>query len=425
MKRDTGKQMNRSLKQTLTMFALPVLLLIGIRGIQAQDGPGPLLFRSNADQFYVQALDIMENGGDPTQNFLDALGYYFRYLEADTTTARIDSVKVYEKVADSYRHMEDWEKAVGYYQWLIDNGGEDSYLAGNVLFAGYGTWQLQGLEAALPYYARYIELEPSDTPQQLALAGMYLSTSQFDKAADHYLVLLAADPTNQDVVNALNNLRIRLTPRFEAITLALVEHEPGTPKYLLDLGQHYYGRGDLQRSIEYGQRYLAMEPDDITGWELVGDAHKRTGNQAEALNAYRQILRLDARNLRALTEMTGIYVDQGNINQAITQAKRALAVDPDDAGANAVMGDAAQQWGMRRLQAEHPERELTKMPFNYKEFFQKVVCERYYAKARRDSHWRNHAIEQINYLMQFFPEASDRFMAPPAERVTIEFPPPA
>jgi tetratricopeptide (TPR) repeat protein len=424
MKRVTEYLMNRSPRNHLAALVLPVLVLAAATGVRAQNGPPPLLLRSSADLNYAQAKDIQQNGGDSTQNFRDAIDYYLQYLAADTSIAFADTVSIYEKMADSYYQLEEWDNALTYYQWLIDRDPDQSYLSGYLLFAGYAVWQTKGPESALPYYARYVELEPTDLPQRLALAGMYLNASDWEKAADHYLVALEADPANQDVVNTLNNLRLRLRHRYEPITLALVEFQPANPKYLLDLGQFHYEAGNLAKTIEFDRRYLQAKPDDIAAWELIGDAYKRTGDIAQAMNAYRQILRLDAGNIRAYCELTAIYVDQGNIDQAITEAKRALAIDPENAQANYVMGEAGVKWGMRKLEADHPGRELTKMPFNFKELF-KSIATNYFEKARKDPRWRNFAIEQINYLTQFYPNPEDRFMAPPAERVPIVFPPPA
>jgi tetratricopeptide (TPR) repeat protein len=268
-----------------------------------------------------------------------------------------------------------------------------------------------------------MELEPTDLPQRIVLAGMYLVLSDWEKATDHYLMALEADPANQEVVNRLNDLRLRLRPRYEQITLALVQFQPDNPKYLLDLGQFYYEGGNLAKTIEFDQRYLEAKPDDIAAWELIGDAYKRTGAIPQAMDAYRQILRLDSNNVRAYSELAAIYVDQGNIDQAIAEAKRALAIDAESAQANYVMGEAAVKWGMRKLETDHPGRELTKMPYNFKELF-KNIATNYFEKARKEPHWRNFAIEQINYLNQFYPNPEDRFMAPPAERDTIVFPPP-
>jgi tetratricopeptide (TPR) repeat protein len=190
------------------------------------------------------------------------------------------------------------------------------------------------------------------------------------------------------------------------------------------MGQYHYEGGNLPKAIEYFQRYLQARHDDIAAWELIGDAYKRTSDIPKAMEAFRQIQRLDANNVRAYCEVAAIFVDQNNIDQALAEAKRALAIDPESAQANYVMGETAVKWGMRKLEADHPGRDLTKMPFNFKELF-KSIGTGYFEKARKDPRWRNFAIEQINYLSQFYPESSDRFMAPPAERVTIVFPPPA
>ncbi|MCK4772088.1 MAG: tetratricopeptide repeat protein, partial [Candidatus Latescibacteria bacterium] len=170
-------------------------------------------------------------------------------------------------------------------------------------------------------------------------------------------------------------------------------------------------------------QYLEKQPDDIAAWKLLGDEYKRLGRWDNALEAYRKILAIDSRDIQARCDMASVYLEQRKIDEAIREAGRALAIDSENAYANAMMGDAGQQWAMREYERRYPGREVEKMMFDFKTLMKKLADD-YYEKAKRDPQWRTHAQNHINYLAQFFPQAQDRFMWPREKDHIIPFPPP-
>ena len=286
-------------------------------------------------------------------------------------------------------------------------------------------YQISGMTAAVPFYESYVELEPDDLAQREYLIRMLMAQGDHQKATDHAMTYLEKNPQNDGVVDNLLNLRSRLQPRWLEITTALVEKRPDTPKYLLDMAQYHYDRVENPQTLEFARRYTQAQPEDLTGWMLLGDANKRMGQHQQAQQAFDRILRIEPNNVRAHTDKAATYMEQGQLERAWRSAGTALRLDPENAYANAVMGDAAYRHLMQKLNTEKPGTDLDKMPFNYREYIKDIVVERYYNKARNDPQWRDYANNQINYLSQFFPQPQDRFMAPPEDRVKIEFPPPA
>jgi tetratricopeptide (TPR) repeat protein len=399
-----------------------------------QEGPPPELLLSNAMNYWISADDKKKTGGDPENDYRAAIHEFFRYLDAKQDAAFEDTVRVYNKLANSYNALAEigagnnatalWDSCLTYYQWLIDRNPETEYLAGNYLFAGYATWQTQGLDAAVPYYAKYVELEPDDLPQREFLIRSYVSQGNLEEACNHALVYLEKDASNQDNVGTLNTLRGRMPHRWEEITLKLVELRPDTPIYLLDMARHNYEMGNNEQTVNYASQFVALEAGNIDGWKFLGDAHKRLGNYREALQAFDRILAIDSRDMRAHADKASVYLEQNNLPRAWRSAGSALRIDSDYGYANAVMGDAAYRWIMQEFNEKYPGRELERLPYNMKKFIKDVVVDVYYEKAQQDPEWRNYATGQINYLTQFYPQPQDNFMAPPEEKVEIVFPPP-
>jgi tetratricopeptide (TPR) repeat protein len=430
------------------LFLAVAVLFAGNSGVLAQQveeqaveqsGPPPELLLSNANNLWITAEDKKTNqAGDPTRDYQESIHYFFLYMSTLEELSRElsfdDSVRVYSKLASAYRGIAEvgtvdyvkaaWDTSLSYYQWLIDRNPEREYLAGNYLWAGYATWQVNGLTPAIPYYEKYVELEPDDLPQREFLIRTFMSTGDLAKATDHALVYMEKNPANADIVGFLVQLRSRLSMRWLEITNRLVELQPDTPIFLLDMARHYYEQVDYATTIDYAQRYLAMRADDIGGWKLLGDANKQLGHHRAALAAFDEILKLDPRDVRAHADKATVYLNMGNIDSSWRSARTALRYDGDFGQANAIMGDAAYRWLMQKLEQEHPGRELDKLPWNYKYFIEKTICGEFYEAARKDPLWREYAVGQINYLMQYFPQPQDNFMSPPEEKVPIVFPPP-
>ena len=401
---------------------------------QQEQDPHPMLMLSNADNFYRIAKDkVQTQTGDPTTDFNEAISYFHKYLEADTSIALGDSASVYSMIADSYYTLSEWaessgttpvwEDALQYYEWLIEREPPREDLAYNHFRVAWIKSRLKGWNAGTPHLEKYVELRPEDLPNRVWTARIYLSIMNNDRALDHFLIYLEANPANEEVVTEILNLRNRLTMRYEEITLKLIEHLPGTPKYLLDISQHYLGRAQFDEGRDYLLQYLEKQPDDIAAWKLLGDEYKRLGQWDNALEAYRKILAIDSRDIQARCDMASVYLEQRKIDEAIREAGRALAIDSENAYANAMMGDAGQQWAMREYERRYPAREVEKMMFDFKTLMKKLADD-YYEKAKRDPQWRTHAQNQINYLAQFFPQAQDRFMWPREKDYIIPFPPP-
>ena len=399
-------------------FSLPVL--------RTQEGPPPRLLLDSARNHYTLATYNRENAaGDPTADYSEAIGYYLRYLEVAPELTPEDTTAIYEKVGECHFFLSEYEACLPYFSWALDRGTDNAYLAGDNLFAGYAVWQIRGLDDAVPYYARYVELMPDDYPQRRVLAGMYRGQKSWDEAADHYLILLAVYPDDDDIIGALLNIRLKLPARFEEISLQLVEYRSDTPLYLLELGRYYTDRMRFEEAVEYLHHYLEARPGDIDGWEALAAVYRRTGEIEEAIDALRRIVDIEPESVSPRATMGEILIEQGRLAEAIDETGRALALETEDPFANKVMGDIAREWILNRHRAEHPGEAIENMRYNLKRFVQEIVVERYFEKARRDPRWRSYCENQIAWLSAFFPGPADRHMARPEDRELIVFPPPS
>ncbi len=402
-----------------------VTLIASTASAVGQEPTRPEILLNNADQYYVIATDKKMRGEeDPTADYREAARYYARYLVADPGIPLVDSARVYFNLADSYMALADYEQASQCLNWLIDRSPENVDLPTCYAMLGFTTWNIRGIEEALPYYLRYVEARPGDAVQRKPLALGLVSLGRIEEALPHLLALLANGPEDEDIVRSLLHVREKLPGDFEAITLGLIKARPETPIYILDLGISYMEQVKLPEAVDSLNRYLELRPEDVAGWEQLAEACRRLGDTERAMVALRRIIEIENEHIPARCAISALYLEEGLVDEAVMEATAALELDSDDSYANAVMGDAAQAWAMRLLREEYPNRSLENMPVNIRLLLQKTVCDIYYARALASGEWRKHAEAQIQYLSQFFATSADIFMEKGKARTPITFPPP-
>ncbi len=303
-------------------------------------------------------------------------------------------------------------------------GEEPSY---NNFQAGWATVKLEGYPSAMPYFEKYLELRPEDLNNFMWIGRIYLSLSNNNRACDLFLHVMESDPEFADGVGPARteilNLRSRLTLRYEEITLKLIEFFPDTPQYLMDMSRFKFDQARFDEGLDYLNQYLSVRTDDLFALSMLGSEHLRRGNWDEAVSAYRRILEIEPRRIDTICDIADVYYQQQRIDDAIREAKRALAIDADHPYANRVMGDAAVPWALNKFAEMYPDRELEKMLYDFR-MLMKRIADEYYEKAKADPQHRSRANSQISYLSQFFPQANDRFMWDPDKDYIIPFPPP-
>ena len=74
---------------------------------------------------------------------------------------------------------------------------------------------------------------------------------------------------------------------------------------LLQGGRQALGQGDLQSGIGFLQEYVQRDSSGVSAYLDLGKAYWRSGQQGEALNAFRRVLELQPGNQEALRFLLG------------------------------------------------------------------------------------------------------------------------
>jgi len=115
--------------------------------------------------------------------------------------------------------------------------------------------------------------------------------------------------------------------------------------------------GTLERAEEQYRAALALQPTEVSALLGLGDVQLRGRNPRSAIETYRRVIGLDARNPDGYARLGEAYVHVGELGLALAEWERALAFRPDDEWlrrrVEEVRREAKVQRGYRARDSQH------------------------------------------------------------------------
>ncbi len=181
-------------------------------------------------------------------------------------------------------------------------------------------------------------------------------------AADHAEPAVAGGAAWRRRAAALSGL-VLLPAGATALYLAI--GSPGVPSLAESSLRAAEEHNAIQAMVSRVESYLATNPDDSRGWEVVAPVYMRLGRFQDAIKARRNVLRLLGANAGREADLGEALTGAANgvvTAEAKAAFERALQHDKDDVRARYFMGLAAEQDGRtgeaaavwRKLLAEAP-----------------------------------------------------------------------
>lgn len=144
------------------------------------------------------------------------------------------------------------------------------------------------------FWAREVQIDPTDAEANLGMAQALRAMGQFDDAADAAQRILVSQPGNLDAL--LEMARIRIAQ-----------------------GKGFY-------AIEPARQAQAIAPRDWRPLSLLGVAYEQAERDPEALAAYRQALSLAPNEPAVLTNLAMYWAGHGDLPQAEALLRKAVAL---------------------------------------------------------------------------------------------------
>lgn len=161
---------------------------------------------------------------------------------------------------------------------------------------------------AIDYYKQAIKADPSASYIAEELAEFYVQAGQLERAMQEANDLLKANPDN-------NNAR--------KILARIYTRQIGDP----DQGR--YDAAMLKNAIDQYEKITQSDPKDGESLSMLARLYRVAKNDAAAEKAYRAVLQQDPNDDEALNGLAMIYVDRGDVPNAITMLEQAVDKNPD------------------------------------------------------------------------------------------------
>jgi tetratricopeptide (TPR) repeat protein len=114
---------------------------------------------------------------------------------------------------------------------------------------------------------------------------------------------LSGSENSEEPLPPDHNIALPLDPERIALLMAVVEEDPQNGDALFELGERFFLANEWELSIEWFNRLLEADPDDVYGWRAhawtdIGTSHFNLGRPQEAKEAWLTALEIDPNDVQ-------------------------------------------------------------------------------------------------------------------------------
>jgi tetratricopeptide (TPR) repeat protein len=225
------------------------------------------------ESLFGAGRDALQRGA-----FTEAVGHFVEYVNLRPT-----DVAGYLNAGRAYIGTLDWSSALANlreaYQLAPTDGSVLSTLTESLFGAGRDALQRGAFSDAIGHFVEYVKLRPADAAGYLNAGRAYIGNKSWLEAGRVLAegVGRAADP-------------------------AARKEFAGT---LLDGGRQALNLGDPKGAVSLLREYVKLEPADVNAYLNLGKAYLNSGENLEALGAFRKVLELSPQNEEARRFLLG------------------------------------------------------------------------------------------------------------------------
>jgi len=317
----------------------------------------------NDPDVFVKLYDVASRAG--TQD--EVLTYLKKLL-----LLKPDDAKGQKTLGDMLYEKKDNTGAINAYRTALKNDPKMTSVykryAALVMTMGDDAEKVKALEGA-------ISVNEADAGMYATLAGIYKKQNQLVKAIDLYNKASKADPRNMDLLSDLAECQMKngnladATLTFEQV----VAVNPSASKEYKDLGNLYAKQNKMDQAVKAYKRYLEKNSTDDAIAKVVGeyaykaknypealkyfgmvssadskqpaflqmyaDAAYQSKDNPKALRVYQELVTLTPKDPVVFQRLYEISMKAGASEQALVNLKKYAEIKPDDADAQAKLGD--------------------------------------------------------------------------------------
>jgi len=198
---------------------------------------------------------------------------------------------------------------------------------------------MQGrLAEALETLERAAELEPGSASIRMKKAKVLTGLGQDDDATREFEESFKLTPHREDLVRGLNLQRMGNVREAEQVFRDVLLRDPTNVdalRLMAGVAMRAKQWGDAEMLLE---RALELAPDYYQGWMDIGMARQEQDKTDAAIEAYRNVMRLEPHKPNGYTSAGTIYAMIGEHDEAMNLLEKAVEIDPGNFGALSGMG---------------------------------------------------------------------------------------
>ncbi|MBI5182115.1 MAG: tetratricopeptide repeat protein, partial [Nitrospirae bacterium] len=229
-------------------------------------------------------------------------------------------------LGDAFLKMGITEEAIDFYKKSIGAEPEYSIAYNNLGFAYFE----KGLyKEALSEYKKAIELNPKDPLFYNNLGNLYASMKRYDDAIAEYKKALAIEPEDTKTYNNLGVVYAQQGKFNEAEAevrkaLAIDPENTLTKRTLQDI----LNRGRIVVETESPLDKKGGKPAQIAAYNELGNRYKQKGMYDDAITSYKKALEVNPKDAGSHYNLGLAYVKKEMYKEAVLETENALKLDP-------------------------------------------------------------------------------------------------
>ena len=255
-----------------------------------------------------------------------------------------------------------WKEARGYVEkaLALDPDVPDGHFV-----HGIALWRLGELDLA----AKELEAARSAGPNsrlEVALGAVRFEKGDLDGASTLLGGVLKAEPGNPEAnywMARVNHKKAEYSLALESIRAA-IDRAPTRALYHYELGLILRDSGKTPEAVEAWKQAVKLDPAYADAWEAMGQAHLDAGRIKDAVAAFEAALKADPTRARVLGSIGDAHFQAGKWSLAIASYQAALKADPGLTGLYYRLGRANSEMGQYDKAIAFYQRALSASPDN-------------------------------------------------------------
>jgi tetratricopeptide (TPR) repeat protein len=278
-------------------------------------------------------------------------------IDLEKTASDYDAYQKIMKKAQAALDKGDSAGAVKLYKDLTGTDPDDVQARFHL---GVALTKAKRYDEAIHELMRASELDPSWRKVKTRLGDIYYRQGSYYEAIDQYLLALDEDPKDKEAHLGLGMCYAKQDMYEGAITelLKAIELRPDYAEAYSTLGYVYYKKASFQEAMAALQKAVELDGSLPEAHYYMGLVYGVLGVEARDTKVQRDYFDKSIESFRravtlrrefpeahadlgiAHNNLAGIYIRQGFYEEAVTEAKKAVSIDPHMTESYFIMGNA-------------------------------------------------------------------------------------